>query len=200
MNRLVYIALTVIGVFGVLGAAVGLSANFTLGFFIQQFVEPGIDPTDSTQVGLMFLVFVAFIYALGPVAAGVVGVGVGQALPNRETTAGTVAGIGSFLGFYLFVGLALFFTLSVLAEFSPAPAGDSGGSGGSGSSGGGGGGNESPLDPSGLVTLMLQVSLPVALVGFAVAYLASRIARVSSEEPASSDGAAPAPTEAGADS
>jgi hypothetical protein len=199
MNRLLYIALAIVGVFGALGAAVGLSANFTLGFFIQQFVEPGTDPTDSTQVGIMFLVFIAFIYALGPVAAGVAGIGVGQALPDRETMAGTIAGIGSFLGFYLFVGLALFFTFSVLAEFSPAPAGNGGGEGGS--AGGGGGG--SPLDPSGLVTLMLQVSLPVALVGFAVAYLTSRVAQASTGGTAAgdeTDSTAPTATEASADS
>jgi hypothetical protein len=164
MNRPLYYALAVVGAFAALGAGVGLAANFTLGFFIEQFVEPGDPPLDSIQVGIMFLTAIFLSYGLGPVAAGVAGVGVGQALPDRETTAGVVAGVGSFVGFYLFVGLALFFTFSVLGEYGTPP-------GGSGEGGGGGG----PLEPSALLTLMVQVSLPVALVGLATAYITSRV-------------------------
>ena len=67
MSRPAYVyALAVIGLFAALGAGLGLAANFTLGFFIEQFVDPGTDPLDSTQVGIMFLVSIFFIYATGP--------------------------------------------------------------------------------------------------------------------------------------
>lgn len=171
MSRPLYVyGLAVVGTFAILGAGLGLAANFTLGFFIEQFVDPGTDPLDVTQVGIMFLVSILFIYALGPIAAGVAGIAVGQALPDRETAAGVVAGVGSFVGFYLFVGLALFLTFSVLSEYG----GGMGGGGGEeveGEAQGGGG----PLDPSALVTLMIQVSLPVGLVGLATAYITSRV-------------------------
>ena len=165
MSRPAYVyALAVVGLFAALGAGLGLAANFTLGFFIEQFVEPGTDPLDSTQVGIMFLVSIFFIYATGPLAAGVAGIGVGQALPDRDGAAAVVAGVGSFVGFFVFAGLGLFLTFSVLAEY---------GAGG----GGGGGGGDSPIEPSALGTLMLQVSLPVGLVCLASAYLTSRVTR-----------------------
>ena len=173
MSRPAYVyALAVVGLFAALGAGLGLAANFTLGFFIEQFVEPGTDPLDSTQVGIMFLVSIFFIYATGPLAAGVAGIGVGQALPDRDGTAAVVAGVGSFVGFFVFAGLGLFLTFSVLAEY-----GAGGGGGGGGSGGGGGGGGDSPIEPSALGTLMLQVSLPVGLVCLASAYLTSRVTR-----------------------
>ena len=166
MSRPAYVyALAVVGLFAALGAGLGLAANFTLGFFIEQFVEPGTDPLDSTQVGIMFLVSIFFIYATGPLAAGVAGIGVGQALPDRDGTAAVVAGLGSFVGFFVFAGLGLFLTFSVLAEY------------GAGGGGGGGGGGDSPIEPSALGTLMLQVSLPVGLVCLASAYLTSRVTR-----------------------
>lgn len=178
MSRPLYVyALAVVGLFAALGAGIGLAANFTIGFFIEQFVEPGNDPLNSTQVGMMLLTSIFFIYAMGPVAAGVAGIGVGQVLPDRDAVAGLVAGVGSFVGFYLFVGIALFFTFAVLAEYGAAPGGGESGGGGSDGSGGGG----SPLEPSALVTLMLQVSLPVGLVGFAAAYLSSRISQRAAE-------------------
>ncbi|PSQ40224.1 hypothetical protein BRD07_07755 [Halobacteriales archaeon QS_9_68_42] len=166
MSRPAYVyALAVIGLFAALGAGLGLAANFTLGFFIEQFVDPGTDPLDSTQVGIMFLVSIFFIYATGPLAAGVAGIGVGQALPDRDGAAAVVAGVGSFVGFFVFAGLGLFLTFSVLAEY------------GAGGGGGGGGGGDSPIEPSALGTLMLQVSLPVGLVCLASAYLTSRVTR-----------------------
>lgn len=165
MSRPAYVyALAVIGAFAALGAGVGLAANFTLGFFIEQFVEPGDPPLENIQVGIMFLVAIFFAYGLGPVAAGVAGVGVGQAMPDRRAMASVVGGLGSFVGFYLFVGLALFFTFTVLSEYG-------GGLGGGGGGDGGGG----PLDPAGLLTLMVQVSLPVGLVGMSSAYITSRV-------------------------
>jgi len=166
MSRPAYVyALAVVGIFAALGAGLGLAANFTLGFFIEQFVDPGTDPLDSTQVGIMFLVSVFFIYAVGPLAAGVAGVGVGQALPDRDGIAAVVAGVGSLVGFFVFAGLGLFLTFSVLAEYGPGPGG------------GGGGGGGGPIDPSALGTLMLQVSLPVGLVCLVTAYVTSRITR-----------------------
>ena len=166
MSRPAYVyALAVVGAFAALGAGVGLAANFTLGFFIEQFVDPGDPPLDSIQVGLMFLVAIFFTYGLGPVAAGVAGIGVGQAMPDRELIAGVVSGAGSFVGFYLYIGLALFFTFAVLSEYGAGPMG-----GGGGGDGGGG-----PLDPAGLATLIVQVSLPAGLVGMATGYIASRV-------------------------
>ena len=166
MSRPAYVyALAVVGLFAALGAGLGLAANFTLGFFIEQFVDPGTDPLDSTQIGIMFLVSIFFIYATGPLAAGVAGIGVGQALPDRDGTAAVVAGVGSFVGFFVFAGLGPFLTFSVLAEY------------GAGGGGGGGGGGDSPIEPSALGTLMLQVSLPVGLVCLASAYLTSRVTR-----------------------
>ncbi|QLD87913.1 hypothetical protein HWV07_02205 [Natronomonas salina] len=164
-------ALAVVGAFAALGAGVGLAANFTLGFFIEQFVDPGDPPLDSIQVGMMFLVAIFFTYGVGPVAAGVAGIGIGQAMPDRELAAGIVSGAGSFVGFYLYVGLALFFTFAVLSEYGTGPM-----------SGGGGGGG-SPLDPAGLVTLVVQVSLPAGLVGMATGYLTSRVSDGGADEP-----------------
>jgi len=156
-------ALAVVGAFAALGAGLGLAANFTLGFFIEQFVEPGTDPLENIQVGIMFLTSILLAYVLGPVAAGVAGVGVGQAMGDRRTMASVVGGVGSFVGFYLFVGLALFFTFTVLAEYGAAP-------GGGGGDGGGG-----PLDPAGLGRLIVQVSLPVGLVGLSTAYITAGV-------------------------
>jgi hypothetical protein len=164
MRRLFTYALAVVGTFGVLGIGLGLAGNFTLSFFIEQFVDPGTNPLDVTQVGIMFLVVIVIVYAAGPIASVVAGVVVGQVLPDREGAAAVVVGISSFLGFYLFVALSLFFTFSVLAEY--------GALGGGGGSGGGGGG---PLDPAGLLTLTVQVSLPVGLVGLVSAYITSRV-------------------------
>lgn len=170
MSRPAYVyALAVVGAFAALGAGIGLAANFALGFFIEQFVEPGQPPMDSIQVGMMLLVAIFLSYVLGPVAAGVAGIGIGQAMPDRDLTAGVVAGTGSFVGFYPFVGLSLFFTLSVLAEYGAGPTG-----------GGGGGGG--PLDPAGLLSLMVQVSLPVGLVGLATGYLTSRVSGEDRDE------------------
>ncbi|QLD87336.1 hypothetical protein HWV23_16930 [Natronomonas halophila] len=161
MRRSLSYLLAVISLFGLLGAGVGLAANFTISFFIEQFVQPGTDPLDSTQIGIMLLVAIFVAYTAGPIVAGIAGAWVGRNLPEREALAGIIAGTGGFAGFYVFIGLALLFTFSVLAEFS-AP-------------GGGGGGGGGPLDPSGLVTLMVQVSLLTGLVGFGTAYLTSRI-------------------------
>lgn len=173
MSRPAYVyGLAVVGVFAALGAGIGLAANFTLGFFIEQFVEPGGDPLDSTQVGVMFLATILVVCLAGPLVAGIAGVGVGVSLPDRETTAAAVAGAASFVGVFVFVGLALFLTFSVLAEYG----GPMGGGGEVEAEGGGGGGGGSPLDPSALSTLLVQVSLPVGLVGLAVAYISSRVA------------------------
>jgi hypothetical protein len=161
MRRTLSYLLAVIGLFALLGAGVGLASNFTISFFIEQFVEPGTDPLDNTQVGIMFLVAIFFSYAVGPLASGITGVVVGRGLSGREAVAGVVAGAGGFLGFYLFIGLALFSLLAVLSEFAPP--------------GGGGGGGDGPLNPSALLTLMVQVSLLTGLVGFGTAYLTSRI-------------------------
>ena len=159
-------ALAVVGVFAALGAGLGLAANFTLGFFIEQFVDPGTDPLDSTQIGILLLVSVFVIYATGPVVAGLAGVGLGRMLPDREATAAVVAGVACFLGFFLFAGLALFLTFSVLSEY---------GAGAGAGSGGGGGGGGGPIEPSALGTLMVQVGLPVGLVGLATAYVTARV-------------------------
>ena len=165
MERPAYVyALAVVGVFAALGAGLGLAANFTLGFFIEQFVDPGTDPLDSTQIGILLLVSIFVIYATGPIAAGLAGVGLGRMLPDREATAAVVAGVACFLGFFLFAGLALFLTFSVLSEYG-AGAG----------AGGGGGGSGGPIDPSALGTLMVQVGLPVGLVGLATAYVTARV-------------------------
>lgn len=160
MSRPAYLYMSaVVAVFAALGAGLGLAANFALGFFIEQFVDPGTDPLDSTQVGIMFLVAIFFIYAVGPVAAVVAGIGIGGLLPDREGTAAIVAGVGSFVGFFIYAGLALFVTFSVLAEYGAGAAG-----------------GEGPIEPSALGTLMLQVSLPVGLVGLAGAYITARVA------------------------
>ena len=159
-------ALAVVGVFAALGAGLGLAANFTLGFFIEQFVDPGTDPLDSTQIGILLLVSIFVIYVTGPVAAGLAGVGLGRMLPDREATAAVVAGVGCFVGFFLFAGLGLFLTFSVLSEY---------GAGAGAGGGGGGGGGGSPIEPSALGTLMVQVGLPVGLVGLATAYVTARV-------------------------
>jgi hypothetical protein len=159
MRRSLSYLFAVIGLFGLLGAGVGLAANFTISFFIEQFVQPGTDPLDSTQIGIMLLVAIFVAYTAGPIVSGIAGAWVGRNLPEREALAGIIAGTGGFAGFYVFIGLALLSTFAVLAEFS-AP-------------GGGGGGG--PLDPSGLLRLMVQVSLLTGLVGFGTAYLTSRI-------------------------
>ena len=159
-------ALAVVGAFAALGAGLGLAANFTLGFFIEQFVDPGTDPLDSTQIGILLLVSIFVIYATGPVVAGLAGVGLGRMLPDREATAAVVAGVGCFVGFFLFAGLGLFLTFSVLSEY---------GAGAGAGGGGGGGGGGSPIEPSALGTLMVQVGLPVGLVGLATAYVTARV-------------------------
>ncbi len=160
MSRPAYVyALAVVGVFAALGAGLGLAANFTLGFFIEQFVEPGTDPLDSTQIGILFIVSILLVYVVGPLAAGVAGVGVGQALPDRDGTAAVVGGLGSFVGFFLFAGLGLFLTFSVLSVY------------------GSGGGGDGPIEPAALGRLMFQVAIVAGLVGLTSAYLTSRLSR-----------------------
>lgn len=162
MRRLVTYGLAVVGTFSVLGVGLGLALNFTISFFIEQFVDPGTNPLDVTQVALMFLVAIVIIYSTGPIASIVAGIVIGQVLPEREGAAAVIVGISAFLGFYLFAALSLFFTFAVLMEYGTLGAGGNGGGGG-------------PLDPAGLVTLTLQVSLPVGLVGLMSAYLTSRV-------------------------
>ena len=162
MSRPAYVyALAVVAVFAALGAGLGLAANFTLGFFIEQFVDPGTDPLDSTQIGILFVVSIFLVYVVGPLAAGVAGIGVGQALPDRDGAAAVVGGAGSFVGFFLFAGLGLFLTFSVLSVYGP----------------GGGGGGDGPIEPAALGMLMLQVSIVAGLVGLVSAYLTSRLSR-----------------------
>ena len=152
----------VVAVFAAVGAGVGLALNFTLGFFIEQFVDPGDDPLSVTQVAILFLVSIVLVYGLAPVVAGVTGALIGRALHGREVKAAAVGGLGSFFGYFLFVGLALFLLLAVLSTYGPPPGGDGNGNGGG------------PLDPGGRARLTVQVSLPVGLVGLVSAYVASR--------------------------
>jgi hypothetical protein len=184
MDRPAYVyGLAVVGGFVALGAGVGLAANFTLGFFIEQFVDPGAPPLESTQVGLLFLVSIFFVYGLGPVGACVAAVGVGRGLAGRPTMAGLTASAGSVAGFVLYVGIALGCILAVLSEY--------------GSGGGGGGG---PLDPAGLGTLLVQVCIPVGLVGLATGAIVSRVAAAPGANADDGDEAAVGPRgEAGAD-
>jgi len=159
---LYWYGLVVVALFAAVGAGVGLAINFTLGFFIEQFADPGDDPLSVTQVAILFLASILLVYAFAPVVAGVAGAIIGWALPQREVKAAVVGGFGSFLGYFLFVGVALFLLLAVLSTYGPPPGGD-------GNSNGGG-----PLDPGGLAWLTVQVSLPVGLVGFVSAYVGSR--------------------------
>lgn len=167
MSRPLYrYALAIVAGFLVAGVGLGMAANFTLGFYIETFVEPGTDPLDNQAVGIMLLTTMYFPFVLGPMVAGGMALAVGRALPRRRSTAAALGGAASIVGFVLLVAAALFLSFAVLAEYAPAANGDGGGS---------------PFDPAALGSLVLQVSIPVGLVGAAGGYLGSALADLAGE-------------------
>ncbi|WP_254821645.1 hypothetical protein [Haloglomus halophilum] len=149
---------SVVAVFVAAGVGLGLGSNFILGFLIEQFVEPGASPTDSTLVSIMLLHNVITPFLVGPLMAIGAGALLGRALPDRPLTATAVGGTASLVGFYLMTGLTLFLTINVIAQYS---------------TGGGGGGGA--LDQAALGKQVIESGIPAALVGAAGAYIGSYI-------------------------
>jgi hypothetical protein len=154
-SLLVYVG-GVVGVFVAAGVGLGLGSNFVLGFLIEQFVEPGANPTDSSLVSIMLLHNVVTPFLVGPLLAVGAGALVGRALPGRRLTATGVGGVASLVGFYLMAGLTLFLTVSVLSQYGAGAGG-------------------SPLDRAALGRQVVESGIPAALVGAAGAYIGSYV-------------------------
>jgi hypothetical protein len=154
-SLLVYVG-GVVGVFVAAGVGLGLGSNFVLGFLVEQFVEPGANPTDSSLVSIMLLHNVVTPFLVGPLLAVGAGALVGRALPGRRLTATGVGGVASLVGFYLMTGLTLFLTVSVLSQY-------------------GAGGGGSPLDQAALGRQVVESGIPAALAGAAGAYVGSYV-------------------------
>lgn len=153
----------VAGAFVLVGLGVGLVQNFSLGFLIENLVDPGTNPTDNTLVGIVLIMDILLPFAYGMVLAGALGFAVGRAFAARRGVAALTAGVGSGVGFVLFDFLALFLTFSVLSRY------------------GGGGGGGGPFGPSDLLPVIFQAAIPAAVVGGGVAYLAARMTATGSE-------------------
>jgi hypothetical protein len=149
-----------IGLFVFVGIGVGLAQNFTLSFFIEQFVDPGSDPLENSAIGLLLLGSVFTPFTLGPLVAAGVGLVTGVNYPDREGLAALVAGAASGVGFVLMTGLTLFLTFAVLSQYA---------------SGGGGGGGGGPFSPADLVPTIVQAGIPMAVVGGGAAYIRARL-------------------------
>jgi hypothetical protein len=156
-SLLVYVG-GVVGVFVAAGIGLGLGSNFILGFLIEQFVEPGANPTDSTLVSIMLLHNVVTPFLVGPLMAVGAGALIGRALPERRLTATAIGGSASLVGFYLMTGLTLFLTINVVAQYS------------TGGAGGGGG-----LDQAALGKQVIESGIPAAVVGGLGAYIGSYV-------------------------
>lgn len=156
-------ALRIVGLFVVVGAGLGLANNFVLGFLIEQFVDPGGNPTDNTLVGIMLVNAIVTPVVLGPLIAAGASLALGRALPDRRLAATAVGAGVSVVGFYLMAFVALFLTVVVLAQY------------GGGGGGAGGGGSGGPFDPMALVSLILEAGIPAAIVGTVAAYIGTRL-------------------------
>lgn len=149
-----------LGLFVAVGIGVGLAQNFTLGFLIEQLVDPGGDPLQNTLVGIVIVVDVITPFSLGPLVAGGVGLVTGAAYPDREGLAAIVAGVASGIGFVLMTFVALLLTFAVIQQYATGQ-------------GGGGGG---PFSPADLVPTIVQSGVPMAVVGGTAAYIRARLA------------------------
>lgn len=155
----------VVATFAVVGAGYGLAANFTIGFLIETFVEPGANPLDNTLVGIVLVVSVVNTMLLGPVMAGVAGLSVGRSYPGRGVLAAGLTGFSSTLGFYVLAALALFLTFGVLSQYAPAEA-----AGAAAESSGG------PFTFADLRPTLVEVGIPTGVVGAVTGYVGSWLA------------------------
>lgn len=147
----------VVGLFAAVGFGMGLGMNFALGFVIEQFVDPGTNPTDVTAVAITLLVNVTLPFSLGALVAAGAGVTAGRDFPDRQAAVTLVAGVASAVGFYVMAGLAIFLMFSVLSQY------------------GGGGGGSSPVSTADLGATIVRTGIPVAVTGGAAAYVASQL-------------------------
>jgi hypothetical protein len=157
----------VLATFAVVGVGYGLAANFTIGFLIETFVDPGANPLDNTLVGIVLVLAVVNTMLLGPVLAAVAGLSVGRSYPDRGVLVAGLSGVSSTLGFYVLAALALFLTFGVLSQYAPAAA--SGAAAGSSSSSG-------PFTVADLRPTLVEVGIPTGLVGAVTGYVGSRLA------------------------
>jgi hypothetical protein len=156
----------VLATFAVVGAGYGLAANFTIGFLIETFVEPGVDPLANTLVGIVLVVSVVNTMLLGPVMAGVAGLSVGRSFPDRGVLAAALNGTASVLGFYILAALALFLTFGVLSQYAPAETASAAESGAS----------SGPFTFSDLRPTLVEVGIPTGVVGAVTGYVGSWLA------------------------
>lgn len=156
----------VLAAFAVVGAGYGLAANFTIGFLVETFVEPGTDPLNNTLVGIVLVMGVVNTMLLGPVMAAVVGLSVGRSYPGRGVLAAALNGTVSVFGFYLLAALSLFLTFSVLSQYAPAEAASAAAE--SSASG--------PFSFEDLRPTLVEVGVPTGVVGAVTGYVGSRLA------------------------
>lgn len=156
----------VLAAFAVVGAGYGLAANFTIGFLIETFVEPGTDPLNNTLVGIVLVMGVVNTMLLGPVLAAVVGLSVGRSYPGRGVLAAALNGTVSVFGFYLLAALSLFLTFSVVSQYAPAEAASAAAD--SSSSG--------PFSFADLRPTLVEVGIPTGIVGAVTGYVGSWLA------------------------
>lgn len=104
----------IVGVFGVIGMGMGLTAHFPIAYLNEQFSGGFVGPLLSGLLAFQSLLIVVFV---APVVAGVAGLANGAADPNPWSAVASSAG-GAFLGFYFMV---LFAGLLVIGGFGGGP-------------------------------------------------------------------------------
>ena len=157
----------VLATFAIVGAGYGLAANFTIGFLIETFVEPGTDPLNNTLVGIVLVMGVVNTMLLGPVVAAVVGLSVGRSYPGRGVLAAALNGTVSMFGFYLLAALSLFLTFSVISQYAPAEAASAAAESSSSSG---------PFTFEDLRPTLVEVGIPTGVVGAVTGYVGSWLA------------------------
>lgn len=144
---------TIVAVFALVGIGIGGSAYVGITWLAGLF-DAGAAPTENAAVGIIFLHTVILPFALGALLAGATGFVAGRAVTDRLEAA-IIAGGGTFVGFYLLVGLAIFAALLVVVTA-------------------GGGGGEGPFTPADLVAPIVKSSVIVGIVGAGSGYLGAR--------------------------
>ncbi|MFC7166209.1 hypothetical protein [Halospeciosus flavus] len=142
----------VVAVFAVVGVGLGLTGLVGLSW-VKSRVGGGAFGMGQVVTTLAFLQSAVVTLLIGPTVGGIVGAILGRdATPGGARDGAFAAGVGSFFGFYVLAGLALFLMSLAL--------------------GGGDGGGGANLGD--LVVPVVQAGVPTALVGAGAALLGSR--------------------------
>lgn len=147
----------VIGALTIIGVGLGVTGYLTMGMVQDAFTTDGqTSGFAQAFVALAFLQSAITVFFIGPVAGGLAGFA--SSIRHSDAERGTlVGGLGSFIGFYPMIVLAIY--IMALAFDGGASTGDGGGGG---------------FDILGNITTILVAGVPTGLVGAATGYLGTR--------------------------